>query len=708
VWSRPAAIRAVRAAIVVPGVFAFSDQVIGNLQVALFAAFGGFATLVLVSFGGTRREKLTAHLALALAGSALVTIGTLVSSPPALAALATVPVAFVVFFAGVSGPNAAAAVNGALLTYVLPAASPGSASLIPDRLAGWWLVSLTATAAVMLLSPPVPGDRLRPAAARVADALADVIEGALRGEPTQESLEAAIAAKHALLGAFTATAYRPIGASAPDEALSNAIDLLEWCTSLVSDMVRERGDLSRIDAAERELLQASIGTLRDVSAVMRRRGREVDLGGLEGARARSEARLEELSTHRPADADEARVLFHADMIALASLAIGADTRVASRLASPQWLERRRDEAMLGVTAARRAGHRVAAIGRVALSHASVRSVWLINSLRGAFAIAAAVAVADVTSVQHGFWVVLGTLSVLRSNAVATGATAFRALVGTAIGFVVGGALLVAIGSDTTGLWIVLPVAVFVAAYAPGTAPFAVGQAAFTIVVAVLFNLLVPAGWRVGVVRIEDVALGCAVSVVVGLLFWPRGLASVVGDDLADCFRAGARYLEQAVRWVAGAEGEMADGAAATAAAATRLDEALRGFLAEQGTKQLELHELWRLVGAGLRLRLTAYSVAELAPDPTLVGMARSALVKRTSTIAAWFDRLALVVGRAGPDTPTTLAPPSFGPDETVSTASGSHYGVWLCEHLDHLAEHLGELVAPAVHVAQARRRPWWR
>ena len=473
-------------------------------------------------------------------------------------------------------------------------------------------------------------------------------------------------------------------------------------------MVRERADLSAAGDPERKMLTASAGALRGVAGVMDRRARDIDLDVLARARDRSDSRLQALSAGRPGDVAAERVLFNADMIALATLAIAADTRVASRLAPPEWLERSREQAMLGVTTARRAGHRVAAIGRVALSHASVRSVWTINSLRGALAIAAAVAVADVTSVQHGFWVVLGTFSVLRSNAVATGATAFRALVGTAIGFVVGGALLVAIGSDTTGLWIVLPVAVFVAGYAPGTAPFAVGQAAFTVTVAVLFNLLVPAGWKVGVVRIEDVALGCAVSVVVGVLFWPRGLASVVGDDLADSFRAGARYLEQAVRWVAGSQDEMAEGAAAAAAAATRLDGALRGFLAEQGTKQLELQELWRLVGAGLRLRLTAYSVADLEPDPTLVGPARTALVKRTSTIAGWFDRLALVVGHAGKDTPTTLAPPSFGPDEVVSESSGSRYGVWLCEHLDHLAAHLGELVGPAVHVAQARRRPWWR
>ena len=67
----------------------------------------------------------------------------------------------------------------------------------------------------------------------------------------------------------------------------------------------------------------------------------------------------------------------------------------------------------------------------AVGNANLRSVWFINSLRGSLALAAAVAVADLTSVQHGFWVVLGTLSVLRTNASATGSTALRALLGSA-------------------------------------------------------------------------------------------------------------------------------------------------------------------------------------------------------------------------------------------------------------------------------------
>ena len=93
---------------------------------------------------------------------------------------------------------------------------------------------------------------------------------------------------------------------------------------------------------------------------MDRRATEIDLDVLARARDRSDSRLQALSAGRPGDAAEERVLFNADMIALTTLAIGADTRVASRLAPPEWLERSREQAMVGVTTARRAGHRVAA------------------------------------------------------------------------------------------------------------------------------------------------------------------------------------------------------------------------------------------------------------------------------------------------------------------------------------------------------------
>src|SRR5215471_13294572 len=159
-WSVPAALRAVRATVVMPGLFALTSGVIGDPQMTLFAVFGSFATLVMASFGGTKRDKALAHLGLAVAGSAALIVGTLVSGTAWLAAVVTIPVTFAIFFAGVAGPNAAAGVNAVLLAYILPVASPAAASTIGSRLAGWWLASAAGTAAVLLLSSRGERDRL--------------------------------------------------------------------------------------------------------------------------------------------------------------------------------------------------------------------------------------------------------------------------------------------------------------------------------------------------------------------------------------------------------------------------------------------------------------------------------------------------------------------------------------------------------------------
>ena len=171
-WSPPAAVRALRTTVVATGLFAYADQVIGNVQVATFAAFGSFATLLLSSFGGGARDKLRAHIGLALAGSVLLTIGTLVSSSAALATLVTIPVTFVVFFAGVLGPNVASGGIAAMLAYVLPVASPGTAAMIPDRLAGWWMASIAGTLAVLATTPRVAAQPLRAGVSRSTRALA--------------------------------------------------------------------------------------------------------------------------------------------------------------------------------------------------------------------------------------------------------------------------------------------------------------------------------------------------------------------------------------------------------------------------------------------------------------------------------------------------------------------------------------------------------
>jgi uncharacterized membrane protein YccC len=248
----------------------------------------------------------------------------------------------------------------------------------------------------------------------------------------------------------------------------------------------------------------------------------------------------------------------------------------------------------------------------------------------------------------------------------------------------------------------------VAAFAPGTAPFAVGQAAFTVTIAVLFNLLVPVGWKVGELRVEDVAIGCLVSVLVGTVFWPRGVASLVGDDLGDAYRSGATYLREAVQWVCGLRPEPPGSGQAALIAGTRLDDALRGFMAEQGTKHIAKEELWRLVGGTLRLRLTAHAVAGLPRDCTRAAPAAvAALSDHAEALVGFYEQLAGHLGPARGQTPAPLAPPAL-PEEIAAGTAASRQAIWLREHLDHLADNMRMLIEPAGRIAQIRRRPWWR
>src|SRR3974377_1777829 len=90
-WSVPAALRALRAVLVIPPLFALCYEAFGTPQMALFPAFGGFANLVVASFGGSKRDKAIAHLGLALTGSVGLIIGTAINAIDWLPALVSVP-----------------------------------------------------------------------------------------------------------------------------------------------------------------------------------------------------------------------------------------------------------------------------------------------------------------------------------------------------------------------------------------------------------------------------------------------------------------------------------------------------------------------------------------------------------------------------------------------------------------------------------------
>lgn len=641
---------AVRTGIVVPIALALG-QWAGNEQTALFAAFGTIAMLLFVDFGGPLTVRLIAYATLAVACSGLIALGTICSHHAILAAVVMAVVGFAILFAGVLNGYFAAAASAALLTYVLPVMVPADAADIPARLGGWWIATAIAVPATLLLFPARPRDRVREAVAACCRALAGYVRA-----PSEDGQLVVVATIDELHERWASTPFRPSGPTGATGALATMIDELDWLKGLAlmpastnAPLPPTPGELAlretTADAllASAELIENRTAALPDREALERDRERvfEEFIGQLDDPHVLDDDALLWAALTRAWDV---RVLSYIalDVANRAVLAGGA----AEPGRGPRWL-----------SFLRRQGIALAASERLAAAHAGAGSVWFRNSVRGAIGLALAVLIAGEMSVQHAFWVVLGSLSVLRSSALNTGATIIQALVGTLVGIIVGGLLLVGVGGDDTASWIVLPFAAFVAAYAPRAISFAAGQAGFTVAVFVIFDLLAPTGWEVGLIRLEDVSLGFLISLGVGVLFWPRGAGAVLRRSLDDGIAAGARYAQSAFeRLVSGVPGSATELGLAALAAGGRMDVALRQRLAERPSHDMQLAPHARLVSVATRLRGTSDAMQYLSgrigdtPRPPQAAV----LLDDARTLTGWYLALGdSILSQATPPPPHT-------------------------------------------------------
>jgi hypothetical protein len=683
--------RAGRAAIVMPAMFAIGDELIGDPALAIFAAFGSFAMLLLIDFGGPLRVRLTDQAVFATVGCAFVCIGTLASRDVWLATAAMTLVGFGVIFAGVVSSVLASASTALLLAFILPVTFAGPVSSIPDRVAGWGMAAGAALIAVGVLWPAPTRDPLRAAAAGACRALAERLRArvaylmsdrdAAFARERDHAVAQADAAVAALHRTFLATPYRPTNLSTAARTTVRLVDELNWLNAIVVTSVApsERAPADHAACAVEAAAAAVLERGAELLELMGGEGAELDaaLAELAGALGRLQdgataylpvAKLRASPGQEAAGESVGEFItaldpsFHAQELGFAVSRIAENIDLTAAAERRGWLAR-----LLGRQPAGLAGSLSSAQER-ATSHVARDSVWLHNSVRGAVGLGVAVFVANRSGVQHSFWVVLGTLSVLRSNALSTGQTVVQGLLGTVVGFVIGAALLLVIGTNTTLLWFLLPVVILFAGVAPAAISFAAGQAAFTLTLVFLFNIIQPAGWRVGLVRVEDIALGCAVSLVVGLLFWPRGAGTALRRALADAYSDSADYLASAVRYGtlccelgAGPFAPPLQDANRAAAAARRLDDAFRSYAFERGAKPLALAAMTRLLTGVGGLRLAADAVLDLwrREDGSAAGgsaagdrtAAREQLLRSSELIKQWYDDLAqsLLAGRVPPE-----------------------------------------------------------
>ena len=262
-------------------------------------------------------------------------------------------------------------------------------------------------------------------------------------------------------------------------------------------------------------------------------------------------------------------------------------------------------------------------GQLARAELTPDGFWLREGIRYGLALGIAIAIALAGNVPHAFWVALGTLSVLRSNALSTGYTVAQSLLGTFIGFLAAAGL-VSITSSDWFLWTLLPIAVFLSAYTPSAVHFVLGQASFTIFVVVLFNLLEPQGWKTGLVRLGDIAVGTVVSLVVSVVFWPRGASATLRTTAMQAIAAGGRFIATAAEARVGrpaghpAEAEVVRARRAAIGADRRAGEAYVAFLGERGKRRMPADTGASLISVGLLLQLAGVAL-DATTAPTFTG-----------------------------------------------------------------------------------------
>ena len=729
--------RATRTALIMPALFALGTKAIGDPTLGLFAAFGSFAMLLLVDFQGTIRERLQAQASLGVACCVLICLGTLASHTTWLAALAMAVVAFGVLFAGVVSSVLAGATTALLLAFILPVSLKAPASSIPDCIEGWGMAAGASLLAISLLWPAPAHNPIRGAAIAASRALGARLRAEvayLLGESTPESeadhvgaVAAADAAVRTMHTVFFATPYRPSGLSTAARAVVRLVDELRWLDAVVLRSA-PMGHPRRPNRSVCAVKIAAAATLESAADLLETPSH--DSGALGAALERLRPALDDLEqeatlrlpataagTCSPTD-DRARVVvssldpsFRAQELSFIVSQIASNAEYAAAAERRSWAARLLGRRPPGLSGA------FSAAQERAEAHIDPHSSWLHNSLRGGAALGLAVLVADLSGVQHAFWVAFGTLSVLRSSALNTGQNTLRALVGTTVGFVIGGVIVFLIGTSTPVLWVLLPIAVLCAGLAPAAVSFAAGQAAFTVTLLILFNILAPAGWKIGLVRVEDIAIGGAVSLAVGLLFWPRGAAVALGKALEQAYRDSVDYLAATVAYGVGrcdasvpGRSEPREEATRAAAASRRLDDTFRGYLSERGAKPLPLADVTGLVNGVAGLRLAADGVLTLWREDGSEGgdraAARRELLSSAGLVSIWYVGFgASLSGRASVPEPLAL---DEGADDRLIEAVGRDLRnddgeatatavrvIWTGDHLDAARRLQDSLVGPA-------------
>ncbi|MFK3984024.1 FUSC family protein [Micromonospora sp. NPDC050397] len=628
---------ALRLALVGVTVFYGSIYLLHSTTMAVYSVFTVFAVGVLARLPVTPRERARVLLAALPVTWLLVAFGSVLAGMTWMAAGGMVVIGFGVAFIGVSGPRLAGVGAGLQLFYILASFGPYAPGTLEERLAGVTVSTVLLILADFLLWPDrvtlvrYP-QRLAEAAGAVAsylDLLADALAGTVAplSETARRQAELNETVDRLAFERLPAT-ERPTSANARDRAMRDIAvalrEALDYAERLAVDTALPGAEAStgspmppggpgRPEAGLDQLLRQSADVARAVGVTVTRQGPPVELEQLGRLRTMIEGVRERAGDERARGPGLKPLWLDSLVLRVAEqgLVMGTAARIAVHLP-------------IGAPAARRSGLRHQPFDyayQPALKlywqrlrvHLTPRSVHFQGAARIALALAAARVVAGYLNLEHGFWVLLATLTLLRTSAADTRTTLRPAVVGTVLGAAVGAGLLMVV--DRPEIYeALLPIAMVLAFAVGPILGLAWGQGFITLLLTVLFAQIGPADLHIVQARFLDVVVGAVVGVLAGLLLWPHGGGGEVRRSLADYLDAAAASTEETVDLVTGRRPD--EGALVRARRAMVLAEAsLIQYQSEKPVRRNEGVDWSEVLVAGHRMVRGGQYRREFRPAP---------------------------------------------------------------------------------------------
>ncbi len=541
--------RAARAAVVQPITYAFVVEVLHQPISASYAAFCVFTLLVFADFGGPPRDRALAYLIAGGAGIPLVAIGSLLSGHVLFAVIFALAITFAITFAGVLRGYVAASSSVLLLPLMLAMTASPDLAQTGLRCLGWGIGVIAATIGALVLWPSYDLSAIR---ARMTDALlaaAQAVTGKWAvADSTVVAADANVEALHkansSLREVYDGALLRPAAATPRDRSMMTAVSEMNRLVTLIKWPTEHDGAASDDLALSDQALASSVSQVLAESATALRDGTAPPSASvLDVARARHEKETERWATQQFAEGDSESVLptldasYRVRMAAWSAQSLAVDVAGATRHKSTG-----ETTVVIGGRQTPLETPKTQGAMKQLRAQFTIHSPWFRNSIRSSIAVGIAVLLVLELGIDHGFWIVLGTLTALRFDAAGTRGRALSMLVGTIGGFIVSVGLVTVLGNDRLVLFALLPVTVFLAAYTPDAISFALGQGSFTVFGVTLFALAIPSRYQTAEYRLLDITLAVAVSLFVSVLLWPRGVATLVRKRLDSAMTGATAYF----------------------------------------------------------------------------------------------------------------------------------------------------------------------